>query len=105
MLGKCSFEDVFLTGAKFHCFTGTPKVRRKAIEEINEVTAKKETVTKEQLLKELQELFCSDQRLEEQLAEQFKDLNMRLHETSFESSSEWLPPSDVESYPAFDFCL
>lgn len=42
--GNCSFEDVFLEGARFHCLTGKPVVRRKAIEAINEAIAKKETV-------------------------------------------------------------
>lgn len=96
------FEDVFLKGARFHCFSGKPVERRKKIEAINEATAKKETVTKEQLLKELQELFCSDQRLKEissvkgdQLAKTSKDFkNMSLDETL----------SDAESYTAFDYC-
>ena len=73
------------------------------IEAINEATAKKGTVKKKQHLKELQELFCSDQRLEEissekevevdQLTEKF-DLSMHLNETS----------SDAESYTGFDYC-
>jgi len=63
--GNCSFEDVFFQGERFHCFSGSRAVRRKAIEAINDTIAQKETVKKEQLLKELQELFCSDQRLKE----------------------------------------
>ena len=34
----CTFDDVFFPGHKFHCFTGNPKVRRKAIDKINETT-------------------------------------------------------------------
>ena len=40
-LGKkdiCTFDDVFLPGHKFHCFTGKPEQRRKAIDKINETT-------------------------------------------------------------------
>ena len=102
---KCSFHNVFLPKEAFHCFTGEPKERRKAIEAINakikEILAEKGTATKEQSLKELQELFCSDQRLEEitsekdQLAKTSKDLeNLHLSEAL----------SDAESYTAFDHC-
>ena len=34
----CSFEDVFFPKSKFHCFTGEPEERRKAIDKINETT-------------------------------------------------------------------
>ena len=34
----CTFDDVFLPGHKFHCFTGKPEERRKAIDKINETT-------------------------------------------------------------------
>ena len=34
----CTFEDVFLPNSKFHCFTGKPEERRKAIDKINETT-------------------------------------------------------------------
>lgn len=34
-LGKSRFEDVFFSKERFHCFTGEPKIRRKAIEKIN----------------------------------------------------------------------
>lgn len=34
-LGKSRFEDVFFPKERFHCFTGEPKIRRKAIEKIN----------------------------------------------------------------------
>ena len=78
-LGKSTFDDVFLSSKRrFHCFKGEWDVRRKAIETINEATAKKGTV--EQLLEELQELFCSDQRLEEisseKLAKTLKDVSL-----------------------------
>ena len=100
--GNYHFEDVFLEGVPFHCFSGKWVVRRKRIEAINDATAKKETVTEEQLLKELQALFCSDQRLQEissikgdQLAKTSKGLkNLSLNETF----------SDAESYTAFDYC-
>ena len=62
-LRKSTFDDVFLPSKRFYCFKGEWDVRRRAIERINEATAMTGTV--EQLLEELQELFCSDQRLEE----------------------------------------
>lgn len=34
----CTFEDVFFPTSKFHCFTGEPEERRKAIDKINETT-------------------------------------------------------------------
>ena len=81
-LRKSTFDDVFLSSkGQFHCFKGEWDVRRKAIETINKATAKKGTV--EQLLEELQELFCSDQRLEEISSEKLaKDMrDMSLNET------------------------
>ena len=101
--GNYNFEDVFFEGRPFHCFSGKPVVRRMAIEAINEATADKETVTKGQLLKELQEMFCYDHRLkeissqkEDQLVKTSKELeNMSLNEAL----------SDAEIYTAFDFCL
>ena len=68
--GKAKFEDVFLPGGKFHCFTGTPEVRERAIERINEVTfdsTKQDAVTEEDLLKELEDLFGEEEQLEEKL--------------------------------------
>ena len=99
---NCRFEDVFLEGARFHCFSGNRAVRRKAIEAINEATADKETVTKGQLLKELQEMFCSDHRLkeissqkEDQVAQTSKELeNMNLDQAL----------ADAESYTSFNHC-
>ena len=38
---KSTFDEVFFANERFHCFTGRPKVRRKAIEEINEATMRK----------------------------------------------------------------
>ena len=100
--GKYHFEDVFFEGRPFHCFSGDWDARRKAIEAINEAIAKKETVTKEQPLKELQKLFCSDQRLieissqkEDQVAQTSKELeNMNLDQAL----------ADAESYTSFDHC-
>ena len=34
----CTFDDVFFSKHKFHCFTGKPEDRRKAIDKINETT-------------------------------------------------------------------
>ena len=100
--GKYYFEAVFLKGATFHCFSGDWDARRTATEAINKATAKKETATKEQPLKELQKLFCSDQRLieissqkEDQVAQTSKEVeNMNLNQAL----------SDAESYTSFDHC-
>ena len=50
----CRFEDVFLPGGKFHCYTGKAKERRKAIHKINETTG-----TGTDHLKELEDMFRS----------------------------------------------
>ena len=34
----CTFKDAFFPKSKFHCFTGKPEERRKAIDKINETT-------------------------------------------------------------------
>ena len=75
----CLFEDVFLPGGKFHCFTGTSAQRQRAIENINKAISeitKEEEVTEEELLKELEELFCSVKlpSKEEKLDEKLKAL-------------------------------
>ena len=75
----CLFEDVFLPEGKFHCFTGTSAQRQKAIENINKAISeitKEEEVTEEELLKELEELFCSVKlpSKEEKLDEKLKAL-------------------------------
>ena len=101
--GNYHFEDVFLEGARFHCFSGKWVVRKKAIEAINEATGKKETVTEEQLLKELQALFCSDQRLQEISSQKEDQLAKAFEDFKHMSLNEML--SDAESYTAFDFCL
>ena len=78
-LGECQFEDVFLPGGKFHCFSDEPDVWEKSMKEINEailtkkmnaaarvswktITEKRETTTK-QHLNELQKMFLSKERL------------------------------------------
>lgn len=59
----CTFEDVFLPGYKFHCFTGKPEDRRKAIDTINKTTpaTNGESVPKQdsKALEELKQMFCS----------------------------------------------
>ena len=101
--GNYAFEDVFFEGRPFDCFSGKSWiVRRKAIEAINKAIAKKETATKEQLLKELQELFCSDQRHKE-LSSQKEDQLAKISE-ELENMSLNEALSEAESYTAFDFC-
>lgn len=60
--GKCKLEDVFLPGEKYHCFSGPPEERAKKICNITEDYSKftkEENVTEEDLLKKLEESFCS----------------------------------------------
>ena len=103
----CIFEDVFLPGGRFHCFTGTPEQREKAIENINQVifqSTEQETVTEKDCLKALEELFCSDERLammslkEEKLEDKMKALIVApvLLPVVFQ-------PPDEEGYTAFDY--
>ena len=82
-LGISSFDDMFSWKGRFHCFKGEPHERRKAIETINEAIETIDVGTVEQPLKELQELFCSDQHRkeisseeEDRLAKTFKDMRL-----------------------------
>ena len=82
-LGISSFDDVFSQKGRFHCFKGEPHERKKAIETINEAIETINEGTVQQPLKELQELFCSDQHPkeissseEDQLATRFKDMGL-----------------------------
>jgi len=88
--GDCRFAQVFPKSGKFHCFSDPkPDVRREAIKRINDANAI--TGTAEQLLEELQELFCSVQRPKEipenidQLTKKFKDVD--LNKTSSDEES------------------
>ena len=122
-VGISSFEDVFFPKGRFHCFTGNPEVRRKAIEEINEAhmnikypketrvtvnlttfllfkEAIEERETKRQL-QELQETFCPDKE-EEELAQTLKDLKMRIGQERPGQSSRLLSTSNAERNSAFD---
>lgn len=84
--GVCHFEDVFLPGGRFHCFTGKPEQRRKAIDNINmaiiDIT-RYEKLTKQPHLEELREVFCFVKPLVmpsspvEELARQLKNLMKR----------------------------
>ena len=69
-LRRCSFEDVFFPGGRFHCFTGKPEQRETAIHNINmEISAitMQETLNKQHYVRELQELFCYRMEIAEQL--------------------------------------
>lgn len=99
------FEYVFLPGYIFHCFTGKPEVRRKAINNINKAICnitEQKAVTKEDYLKELQEMFCSGERLAQMLSkkeeeEKFKSLMTRHRpRMSFSSVSE--------NFSGYDYC-
>ena len=77
----------------------------KATAEINKATAKTETGTEpEHLLKELQELFCSDQRLKE-ISSQTEEDQLAQTSTGFDDMSLNEALSEAEIYTAFDFVL
>jgi len=96
--GNCSFEDVFFQGGRFHCFSKSRAVRRKAIKAINEASAEKGTETEDMLLEDLQELFCSDQGLKE-ISSQEEDQLVKTSK-NFENTSLNDALSDAESYTA-----
>ena len=123
--GISSFEDVFFKEERFHCFTGKPEIRRKAIEEINEahmdIKYPKETratvdlptfpLFKEAIeeretqrqLQELEETFCPDYPFSvEELAQTFKDLTTRIGQERSGQSSRLLSTSNAERTSAFD---
>ena len=94
----CRFEDVFLPGGKFHCYTGKAQERRKAIDKINETTG-----TGINYLKELEDMFRSSKKVPVK-----KLTNLKLHEEEclsmkssidaesnsiedYSSDSEWTP--------------
>ena len=97
----CTFEDVFLSGKKFHCYTGKAQERRKAIDKINETTG-----TGINYLKELEDMFRSSKK------EPVKKLtNLKLDEEKclsmkssidaesnsiedYSSDSEWTPSTE-----------
>ena len=97
----CTFEDVFLSGKKFHCYTGKAQERRKAIDKINETTG-----TGINYLKELEDMFRSSKKAPEK-----KLTNLKLDEEEclsmkssidaesnsiedYSSDSEWTPSTE-----------
>ena len=112
----CTFDDVFFSKHKFHCFTGKPEDRRKAIDKINQTTLE---IAKEKMgtyrasgvrlvvaaidpakvfamqvnrhLEELKQMFCSEEQQEAMLAKQF-DLGMKLA-----GSTAWLTKTKKSS--------
>ena len=99
----CTFEDVFLPGGIFHCFTGKPQDRRKAIDKINKVTLEIATKKKEKLsmetdhhFQELKEMFRAPALT---LAEEFEALKFKDSESSDSMKSSF----DAESYTASDY--
>lgn len=100
----CTFEDVFLPKGIFHCFTGKPQDRRKAIDNINKATLeiaknKEETLSMEtdNHFQELKEMFRAPALT---LAEEFEAL-MKFKDS--ESSDSMKSSFDAESYTASDY--
>lgn len=101
---KCKFMDVFLPKKKFHCFTGKPEDRKAAVYRINHALgATPSNNSKKYYVEELQQLFCSEKRYEQQLAATLKNLNFRIqaHSSLSEADSS---SSEAETYTAFDHC-
>jgi len=69
-LGKSTFDEVFLPKGEFHCFTGEPDDRRKAIEKINVASEEMAPVPEE----ELREMFCPEKQQAEGLTEELAKL-------------------------------
>lgn len=69
-LGKSTFDEVFLSEGKFHCFTGEPEYRREAIEEINVASEEMAPVPE----KELREMFCPEKQQAGSLVEELLEL-------------------------------
>ena len=86
----CKFEDVFLSGEKFHCYTGKAKERRKAIDKINETTG-----TGINYLKELEDMFRSSKKGPEK-----KLSNLKLYEEKCPSMKSSI---DAESNSIEDY--
>lgn len=86
----CTFEDVFLSGEKFHCYTGKAKERRKAIDKINETTG-----TGINYLKELEDMFRSSKKVPEK-----KLTNLKLYEEKCPSMKSSI---DAESNSIEDY--
>ena len=99
----CTFEDVFLSGKKFHCYTGKAQERRKAIDKINETTG-----TGINYLKELEDMFRSSKKAPDCVK---KLTNLKLDEEEclsmkssidaesnsiedYSSGSEWTPSTE-----------
>ena len=123
----CTFDDVFFSKRKFHCFTGKPGDRRKAIDKINETTREIANKNMETYrasavgrvtvaialaevfarrvnlhLEELKQMFCSEEQQEAMLAKQF-ELGMKLS-----GSTAWLTKTkksafNTEIHSAFDY--
>ena len=86
----CTFEDVFLSGEKFHCYTGKAEERRKAIDKINETTG-----TGINYLKELEDMFRSSKKGPEK-----KLSNLKLYEEKCPSMKSSI---DAESNSIEDY--
>lgn len=86
----CTFEDVFLSGEKFHCYTGKAKERRKAIDKINETTG-----AGINYLKELEDMFRSSKKVPEK-----KLTNLKLYEEKCPSMKSSI---DAESNSIEDY--
>lgn len=94
---KCNFEDVFLPGKKFHCFTGKPEERKNAVHQINKavgVTTNKPSM--QHYIRELEQLFVSEKRYEDQLAQSFQNLMQQIPEAT---DRVW---SEEEEFSAFN---
>ena len=114
----CTFEDVFLPKSKFHCFTGKPEDRRKAIDKINETTLDKlvppAIVPAEvkpstsagtlPFLEELKEMFCSEKQPEAMLQKGLEDLSISVSVADSKALSMKTKKSAVntEEFSAFD---
>ena len=110
----CPFDDAFFSKGKFHCFTGKPEERRKAIDEINEATleiapaptdpAKVFAMKVNLQLKELTQKFCSEEQQEAILAKTLADLKIKVADsTAWSMKPTKKSTLNTEIHSAFDY--
>ena len=80
---KCTFDDVFLLNEKFHCYSKSPKNRRKAIDNINKTIGMGSNH-----LKELEDMFRSsekvpDEKVPDEKVPDKKLTNLKLDEKKY----------------------
>ena len=113
-----TFDDVFLPGHQFDCFTGKVEKRKEAIDNINDTTLEKygASVLKqdsvESHLEELKQMFCSEkpeamlrkeEKPEAMLRKKFEALSVSVADSKALSMKTKKSAVNTEIYTAFDY--